>query len=539
MKKTVSVNIKGMNFLIEEDAYELLQSYMDRLTHSLRNEKGSKEIIEDIEFRVAELCSHHLNEKKQVIEKEDIEDIVKTLGEPEDYVDGNEDYMDQKTINSNFNHQKQSNTNSERRLYRDLENAKIAGVCSGLSNYFNIDTTIIRAIFLIVFLFGGFGFPIYILLWILLPKALSTVDRLKMQGKPITAESIKEEVENVAIRMKEEGNSFAAKIRKDGIYSQRLSSIGRLIKLVVGVILIGIGLSFAITLSMLLLGSNMIPVGSGEQYLSISEVGSVVLEGKNDVFWAWVGTLMTGLSVIFFLFILGSKLIFNIKNKISKISLIFLFFTTIIGIAICTFISLKTAKELTFEAEIERSIGTSNCDTLRIESHFEKLNNSKNFTIKSSGDSGFVTIDGKSIKDSGIHFSYVESKDSLFHVYQNLTANSSSHTRALNKAKNIHHTLLLSNSTLHVNTSFTFPKKDKLRDQEVVIIIEIPKGKSVEINNQIIKLGEFNREINININGLGDLDELEKLKYLDDDYEKNNIKSEGELEADGTYNSWD
>ena len=72
MKKTVSVNIKGMNFLIEEDAYELLQSYMDRLTHSLRNEKGSKEIIEDIEFRVAELCSHHLNEKKQVIEKEDI-----------------------------------------------------------------------------------------------------------------------------------------------------------------------------------------------------------------------------------------------------------------------------------------------------------------------------------------------------------------------------------------------------------------------------------------------------------------------------------
>jgi cell division septum initiation protein DivIVA len=68
MKRTVSINIKGMNFLIEEDAYELLQQYIDRLTHVLRNDKGSKEIIEDIELRVAELCSSKLNDRKQVIE---------------------------------------------------------------------------------------------------------------------------------------------------------------------------------------------------------------------------------------------------------------------------------------------------------------------------------------------------------------------------------------------------------------------------------------------------------------------------------------
>ncbi len=65
MKKTVSVNIKGMNFLIEEDAYELLQDYMNRLSHGLRNEKDSKDIIEDIELRIAELCTSRLNDKNK------------------------------------------------------------------------------------------------------------------------------------------------------------------------------------------------------------------------------------------------------------------------------------------------------------------------------------------------------------------------------------------------------------------------------------------------------------------------------------------
>jgi phage shock protein PspC (stress-responsive transcriptional regulator) len=539
MKKTVSVNIKGMNFLIEEDAYELLQSYMNRLTHSLRNEKGSKEIVEDIEFRIAELCSNYLSEKKQVIEKEDIENIVKTLGEPEDYVEDSENQEEKTTSNPGSTEPKQTNINSEKRLYRDLENARIAGVCGGISNYFGIDVVIIRAIFLLVFLFAGFGFPIYIILWILLPKATTSVDRLRMYGRPITAENIKEEVESLANKFKDEGSSLAKKLRKDGSYSERLSTIGKLIRTVAGVFTLGMGLFFTILLFMLIMGSTIISLGSGDQSMSLSDLGAIVLEGKEDVFWAWTGVLMAGLSVIFFLFILGSVLVSNIKNKFTKFSLTFLFFTTVIGIVICSLIGIKTGKEMAFEAEIERVIGTSDCDTLVIESHFEKLNNSKDYTIKSSGNSGFVTLEGRYVRDSGIHFTYIESKDSLFHVHQNLTAHSSSHKNAVEKARNIDHKLVLSNSTLHVNTSFSFPTRDKLRDQEVEIIVEIPRGKSVKINNEIIRIGENHREINININGLDDLDELEKLEYLDTDYNEDELKRQGELNSDGSYESWD
>jgi len=87
MKKTVSVNIKGINFLIEEDAYELLQDYLERLTQTLKNVEGSKEIVEDVELRIAELCSSKLNDSKTVIEFSDIETIIATLGNPEDYVE--------------------------------------------------------------------------------------------------------------------------------------------------------------------------------------------------------------------------------------------------------------------------------------------------------------------------------------------------------------------------------------------------------------------------------------------------------------------
>ena len=193
MKKTISVNIKGMNFLIEEDAFELLQNYINKLTAVLQNEKGGKEIIEDVELRIAELCGLQLNERKQVIEKEDIETILSTLGDPDLYIDESE-----KETSSQANNSNASNQATDKRLFRDVDNATIAGICAGIANYLHIDVVIIRIIFVLFFLFGGFGFPLYIILWIVIPKANNTIDRLRMRGKAITVDTVREEVESAA-----------------------------------------------------------------------------------------------------------------------------------------------------------------------------------------------------------------------------------------------------------------------------------------------------------------------------------------------------
>ena len=239
MRKTVSVNLKGMNFLIEEDAYELLQDYMTRLNHGLRNEKGSKEISEDIEMRIAELCATMLDDKKQVIDINDIESILATLGDPSQYIDEETDHSENQTKSEQDT---TSSKSKDKRLFRDVDNSTIAGVCAGIANFFNIDVVIIRAIFVIVFLFGGFGIPLYIILWIIVPKANTTIDKLRMRGRPITVESVREEVESAANRLKKESKSFAQRIRKDEQNNQRFSSFGRLINTLFGSGLILAGL---------------------------------------------------------------------------------------------------------------------------------------------------------------------------------------------------------------------------------------------------------------------------------------------------------
>lgn len=515
MKRTVSVNIKGMNFLIEEDAYELLQDYMDRLSQSLRNEKGNKEITEDIELRIAELCSSKLTDKKQVIEIEDIQSILETLGDPAQYIDEDAEPSETFSKNQENSHSKEK----DRRLFRDVDKATIAGVCAGISNFFNIDVVIVRAIFVVMFLFGGFGFPLYIILWIIVPKANSTIDRLRMKGKAVTVESVRDEVETAAERLKNESKSFAQRMRKDDNYTRRFSSIGRLITVIFGSGIIMFGLFFLVMFLIFGVASlQVVPVQSETGFISLPELAQLVLTNESDYNWAWIGTLLAGFSVIFFFLLLGIKIVFRIRNKWSKMSLGFLFITGFIGTIICIFIGAKTSREMTIEGEIEREVVTVYAEQLTIEPQDSKYKEISNFKVKSNGRFGMMGLQGNDILETGIHFQYRISKDSLFHVYQNLSAHSHAHKIALEKAKNIEHYLKIDGSQLFVNTYYTFPKSDKLRDQEVYIIVDIPEGKSVKINKQTIRLGSF------------DSDEQNQNEFNEE---------EGYLSNNGDYDHWD
>ena len=512
MKKTVSVNIKGMNFLIEEDAYELLQDYMNRLSHGLRNEKDSKDIIEDIEMRIAELCTSRLNDKKQVIEIEDIQLILDTLGDPSQYLDDEDSTTQEFKESAN---QKTYQQDRERHLFRDLENASIAGVCAGIANYFNIDVIIIRAIFLIMFFFGGFGFPLYIILWIVVPKAKSTIEKLRMRGKPITVDSVKEEVEAATKRFETETKSFANRIRREDHLSHRFSSLGRIIGAVVGVFLIMKGLFFLVMFMIFgVFGVRVIPVQSDNGYLSLPELAQMTIETQSDYNWAYAGAMIAAFSIIFFLLLLGIKLVFRIRNRWSRLSLISLFVTGFIGSMMVLVIGLKTGRELTIHGELEQEIGTYYGEQLTIVPHLSSYAINNKFRIKSDGDWGMLGIKGDKISEAGIRIHYRLSSDSLFHVYQTMSAHSHAHKAALTKAKNIHHSMSVDSNIVNLNNYYTYPITDKMRIQEVEIYIEIPTGKTVKINNETIRLGENT--------------------YNDKEFEE-----KGHLDGDGTYSHWD
>lgn len=494
MKKTVSVNIKGTNFLIEEDAYELLQDYLDRLAQALKNDEGSKEIIEDVELRIAEICSSKLSDLKTVIELKDIEDILAALGNPADFVD--EDEESNHTIpNADSKHSIKENN---RRLFRDTDSATIGGVCAGISNYFGIDVVIIRAIFVVLFLFAGFGFPLYLILWIIIPKAESTIDKLRMKGRPITVESVKKEVEDAAEKLKAGSKSFAGKLRDDGSYKKRVSRGGRILAIIFGLWMIGIGLVSLIGfLIFIVTGFEIIPIHGENGYMPITDLGELVLSNPEDVGTAWIGGLMVWVSGMLFLFFAGSLILLKIRNKWSKLVLGALVLVGIIGAIICATVAFNTARDFTIEGEIERIVGTSNRQELVVVPRLQKYNQSGDFNVKSEGHILDLEIERDRIKSYGIEIEYVTSSDTAFHILQNLSANGKTHKKALTKSKNIVHNMELINDTLYVDVEYSYPIEDKFRLQDVKIIIKIPEGRSVRMDNRTIHLGEGSKNTTI------------------------------------------
>lgn len=199
MKTTVTINLGGFIFHIDDDAYEVLHSYLIALERQFTNETDYKEILSDIESRLAELFTETLANKKDVISKEDVAKIISIMGEPQDFsTEDNQSNQSTKRTMSSYQ--------STKRLYRDPDNRVLGGVCGGLGAYFNSDPLLFRILFIIIFFGFGSGLIIYLILWIAVPEAVTTAQKLEMRGEPITIENIKkavrEEFETVKKNMK-------------------------------------------------------------------------------------------------------------------------------------------------------------------------------------------------------------------------------------------------------------------------------------------------------------------------------------------------
>lgn len=197
MKKTQNVNIGGMVFTIDEDAYQRLADYLDSVEKHFRIERERKEIMTDIESRIGELLRMRLGSNREVIVMEDILEIMRILGDPDEFGVGKSTASEK---------EKEGSTRYYRRMYRDPDHRVLGGVCSGMGAYWHIDPVLFRILFLLAFLGFGVGILVYLLLWIILPPARTTAEKLEMRGEPVTFDTIgrfiKEEFEQVKENIK-------------------------------------------------------------------------------------------------------------------------------------------------------------------------------------------------------------------------------------------------------------------------------------------------------------------------------------------------
>jgi len=192
MRKTVNMNLNGRVFYIDEDAYAKLRNYLDRLESYFKNQEEGKEIIKDIESRIAELFEEKLKSKTGVVTLQMVEDVISQMGQPEDFA--GEGYEETETTSETY---EAVYTKTKKRLYRDVDNRVLGGVCSGIAAYLNTDPVFIRILFAILpFLSFGIIVPVYIILWIVVPAAITTAQKLEMRGENVTIKNIEKAIRN-------------------------------------------------------------------------------------------------------------------------------------------------------------------------------------------------------------------------------------------------------------------------------------------------------------------------------------------------------
>ncbi len=474
MKKTLSIHLGRQLFVIEEDAYDRLQAYLKKLEASLANESGSSEIVEDIEMRFAELLSQYLGDTRQVVTISDIENAISSLGEPEEITEEQEQPKQQA--------QNQYENSGSKRMYRDMDNGVLGGLAAGLAAYLNIDPVIVRIIF-VIFGFMGFGVPLYIILWIIVPSAKTPSDRLQMRGKPVNIDTLREEFEKSAGRLKDDTIQAANKFKANNAHlTRQASQLVRFIGKMIGIFLIGGALIWLIVFTLIVTGIiGIVPMTGDHEYGSLYEFLQLVSPVNRSFSMIWIGILLVGFASPLLSIAIGVRLLLGNTNKYFKLNFIFLPALIFVGILLRIIGSINSARDYEVQREQENQHMTANLDQLQLEELPLIVNNRR---ITGTRGLDFISVQNGRIMEHGIYIKYKESGDSLFHISQKFSAHGIDMAAADKRSSHIKHEVRLEGNKLLVDPYYSFPVSDGLRNQEIEIVVEVPRGKKFFINGR-------------------------------------------------------
>ena len=184
MKKTINAGIGGKSFTIDEDAYIRLDAYLSAFKARLKDVPVN-EVMDDLEARIAELFTERVGTGARVVDIALVEEVVTQLGMP----DGSPVPGGAGAAGASGAYGVKSTT-VPHKLFRDPQNARIGGVCAGLAQYFDVDVTVIRVIMLVAIFAASAGFWAYIVLWIVVPKAITPAQQCEMRGLVPSAENM-------------------------------------------------------------------------------------------------------------------------------------------------------------------------------------------------------------------------------------------------------------------------------------------------------------------------------------------------------------
>ncbi|WP_298894280.1 PspC domain-containing protein [uncultured Psychroserpens sp.] len=507
MNKTVNINLAGIFFHIDEDAYLKLQRYLEAIKRSFTDSQGRSEIISDIEARIAELFSERVQNERQVIGHKEVDEVITIMGQPEDYLVDDEIFEDE----PKRSYSKRS-TSTSKKLYRDTDNSYVGGVSSGLGHYFGIDPLWIRLIWFLLIFGAGTGVLLYILLWIFVPEATTTSEKLMMKGEQVNISNIEKKirdgfdsvsnaVQNVDLKKQgdkiKEGFEHVSDSISEGVKKADLPRQGERIKSTSSTFFETIGdiIMFFLKLFAKFFGIILMIVGAVTiislviSLFSLSILDNVNIPGTNFFHIAdatnvpvWVMSLLVFFFVgiiAFFIFYLGLKiLITNLKSigNPAKYTLLGLWLISFISLIILSAKFGLSFKEEGSTIKTEKLASITANDTISLRMDDNDLF-SRNRYYRSYGfDTAYDDNDNKVLYSRGVRLIVRSTKDSIGKIRVERSARGSDYNNAKNRAERISYKYNLQNNELSLDSYLTIPLDEARKGQSVTVTVYLPEG---------------------------------------------------------------
>ena len=476
MNKTTSINLGGYFFHIDEDAFRKLSNYFEAVRKSLSPD-GREEIINDIESRISELFTEKLGTNKQVIGLKEVDDIITIMGQPEDYK------IDEETSENIFE-ANYASSGSTKKLYRDKENSFLGGVLSGLGHYFGVDPLWLRIIMVILFFGFGTGLVLYIILWVLIPEAVTTSQKLEMKGEPINITNIEKKVKagfnEISDKFSNLDQDKIASNAKSGAerigktISEIVTSIFNVISKIIGGFIV---LFTSMTLiSVIIGGIAMIFFSSMPDNFLYNHIHTPF--SFETPIWIQGLLLIIVLGIpLFYLLILGLKLLTTRMKSIGNTINYSLLAIWIIGLASVLFLTIKEISQNAYTGKaIEKvAINLKPTDTLTVKFISNNLYGKDNYDYEN-----FEVIhddtDKEIIFSNNVSIKIVETTEPNAFLQIEKSAEGKTFKNAKETAKRIKYNVKIENNNLILDNHWITELANKKHDQKVELFLYLPKG---------------------------------------------------------------
>jgi len=497
MNKTININLGGVFFHIDEIAYQNLKRYLDAIRRSLSDDpKGRDEIITDIESRIGELLSTKVKDVRQVINEQDIEEVIEVMGKPEDYMVDDEIFSDD-------SYQSYGNKRYKK-LYRDGSDKFLGGVSSGMAHYINIDVIWIRIGWLVAAFGFGFGFIVYPLLWILLPEANTTAEKLEMEGEAVNISNIEKKIRNeisdASTKVKHGIDEVSEKVKNADYkkYGDRAKSgsqdlietLGNIFVTIFMIIgkFIGVLLVILAVTTILALLIGLFTVGSldfiHEDWLFLNSF--IYNQSGLPI---WIISILTFVLVgipFFFLFALGLRILSNNSKSIGKTTKLTLLGVWIVALLMAIFFGTRQFMRSAYDGSVTNNneIIFSKTDTLEIKM-VDNKNISNQSVLKRSWQYEIIFDENKEAKiySNNIRLNLLASDDEYMSAKTSKRSQGMTRKDARDNADLITYSYKLEDDELRLDGYFLSDIENKSAEQRVYVDLYLPEGQVVYLDN--------------------------------------------------------